>query len=64
MTRFKELARIQSAIKHKNVAELRWASGYCNMRVQIATRRDHVKHWRAMERKISDALRNLTQSPN
>jgi hypothetical protein len=32
MTRFKELARIQDAIKHRNESELRWAVEYCQMR--------------------------------
>ena len=36
MTRFKELARIQAAIKHKNELELRWAAEYCQMRPILA----------------------------
>lgn len=31
MTRFKELARIQAAIKHRNESELRWPAGYCQI---------------------------------
>lgn len=59
MTRFKELARIQAAIKHRNESELRWAVEYCQMRLRLATRKDHAKHWRDMERKVTEALRSL-----
>jgi len=59
MTRFKELARIQAAIKHRNEAELRWAVEYCQMRLRIATRKDHTKHWRNIEREVTDALCSL-----
>jgi hypothetical protein len=57
MTRFKELARIQAAVKHKNESELRWAVEYCHMRIRIATRKDHAKYWRGIEREVMDALR-------
>jgi hypothetical protein len=33
MTRFKELARIGTAIEYRNVADLRWALGYSKMRI-------------------------------
>jgi iron uptake system EfeUOB component EfeO/EfeM len=59
MTRFKELARIQAAIKHRNESELQWAVEYCQMRLRIATRKDHTKHWRSIEREVKDALRTL-----
>lgn len=59
MTRFKELARIQAAINHKNEPELRWAVEYCQMRVRIATRKDHAKYWSGIERDVTDALRSL-----
>jgi len=44
MTRFKELARIQAAIKHKDESELRWADWYCRMRQQVATRKYHTQY--------------------
>jgi hypothetical protein len=56
MTRFKELQRIEAAIKHKNEPELEWALSYCKMRLGIASRRDHQKHWHELERKVKDAL--------
>ena len=62
MTRFKELARIQAAIKHRNESELRWAFDYCQMRLRIATRKDHAKYWRDIEREVMDALRSLAPS--
>jgi hypothetical protein len=56
MTRFKELERIESAIEHKNEPELQWAISYCKMRLQLARRKDHEKYWRAIEKKVNDAL--------
>jgi hypothetical protein len=60
MTRFKELARIQDAIKHRNESELRWANEYCQMRLRIATRKDHEKYWRGIQREVTGALRAPT----
>jgi hypothetical protein len=56
MTRFKELARIEAAIAHHNKSELHWALGYCKMRLGIAPRRDHQKHWHKLERRVRAAL--------
>jgi len=56
MTRFKELQRIEDAIKHKNEVELRWSLNYCKMRLGVAFRKDHQKHWRNLERKVQGAL--------
>jgi hypothetical protein len=36
MTRFKELRRIENAIDHRKEDELRWALGYCAMRIILA----------------------------
>jgi hypothetical protein len=58
MTRFKELRRIEAAIKHRNSPELQWAVAYCQMRLQIATRKDHQKHWHQLEAKVRQALEN------
>ena len=62
MTRFKELARIQAAVKHRNESELRWAVEYCQMRLRIATRKDHDKYWRGIQREVMDALRSPTST--
>jgi hypothetical protein len=56
MTRFKELRRIEDAIEHKNRTELQWALGYCRMRLGIASRKEHEKHWRKIEAKVRRAL--------
>jgi hypothetical protein len=56
MTRFKELKRIESAIEHKNETELQWALGYCKMRLQIATVKQHETHWRRIEKRVKAAL--------
>lgn len=60
MTRFKELTRIEAAIEHVNESELRWADSYCRMRLGIAVRKEHVKYWQGIERKVAAALRELT----
>ena len=62
MTRFKELARIQSAIKHKNESELRWAVWYCGMRVQTAARKHHTQYWGEMQRKVANVIHELRPS--
>jgi hypothetical protein len=61
MTRFKELARIRAAIKHKDERELRWAVGYCRMRLQIAPRKDHAEYWKKLERETTSALHDLSR---
>jgi hypothetical protein len=58
MTRFKELKRIESAIEHKNSAELKWALGYCKMRLGIASRKDHREHWHNLEARVRQTLGN------
>lgn len=45
MTRFKELKRIEAAVRHRNKVELEWAKSYCSMRIQTAIRKDHKKYW-------------------
>ena len=56
MTRFKEKRRIDAAIKHRDFRELRWAQGYCAMRLAIARRADHEKDWRRLAKKVEAAL--------
>lgn len=59
MTRFKELARIQAAIKRRNESELRWPIEHCQMRLRIAARKDHANYWRGIQLEVADALRSL-----
>jgi hypothetical protein len=61
MTRFKELRRIDSAVKHKNKAELEWALAYCKMRLQLASRKDHTKYWRGLEARVLEALKDSAE---
>jgi hypothetical protein len=59
MTRFKELQRIENAIKNRDVSELKWSMKYCEMRIQIATMNHHVKHWSKLQRKVHTVLKEL-----
>lgn len=56
MTRFKTLRRIEHALEHKNEPELRLAREYCTRRLSTATRKDHIKYWMNLRRKIEAAL--------
>lgn len=56
MTRFRELRRIDAAIEHENMAELRWAAAYCEMRLKHATMKHHHKYWTKIERRVQSAL--------
>jgi len=56
MSRFKEGRRITAALESRNSAELKWAQDYCRMRIGIAVRKDHCKHWTALLRKVESAL--------
>jgi len=60
MSRFKEKRRIDAAIDHENKAELKWALGYCEMRVKAArsvlTMRKQEKYWLGMEKRVREAL--------
>ena len=58
MTRFKDLARVQAAIKHNNESEPRWALNYCKMRLSIAARKEHIKHCKKIEKEVLQALQN------
>jgi hypothetical protein len=59
MTRFKELSRIQAAIKHRNESELQWAAEYCQVRLRMAARKEHSKYWHGIQREVEDALRAI-----
>jgi hypothetical protein len=61
MTRFKELERIEAAIEHRDEAELRWAESYCPMRLGIASRKDHQKHWHNLQHKVAAVISELAE---
>jgi hypothetical protein len=60
MTRFKELGRIQAAIRHRNEPDLRWAEDYCRMRVRTATLNSHKNYWKGIQWDVARALRELS----
>jgi hypothetical protein len=53
MTRFKEGARIETAINSGDPEELNWAKDYCEMRVEYAPKNQR-KYWRKLLSKIED----------
>ena len=56
MSRFSEVARIEAAIKNKNVKELEWSLWYCQMRQRLPSAlKAHVKYWGEMEDKVREA---------
>jgi len=61
MTRFKELRRIELAIKPSNQVELRWALGYAEMRIEIATMKQHKKHWQAIKTRVQKSLNTANE---
>ena len=61
MTRFKELQRIEAAIEQRNEAELRWALGYCQIRLGILTMKQHEEHWRRIEKEFRAALAAIAE---
>jgi len=56
MTRFKELARIERAIKYRDEAELQWALDYCKMRVSFSDRKEGIKRWKKIQEEVAKAL--------
>lgn len=52
MTRFKELKRIEEAIKFKNQSELEWAIKYCKLRLKIAPTKFQQQYWDKMINKL------------
>jgi hypothetical protein len=59
MTRFKELRRIEQALLHRDVEQLRWAESYCQTRVTLA-RGSAVRSWQKQLREIREALASAT----
>jgi hypothetical protein len=58
MTRFKDLKRIDLAIKNQDVKELQWAIGYSKSRLQIAHRKEHIKYWWDIIEKLNQQLKS------
>ena len=56
MSRFKELKRIEAAIKNSDKSDLSWAASYCEMRIKTATRKDHQKYWYGIQQDVRKAL--------
>ncbi|NRR93558.1 hypothetical protein HSX10_18450 [Winogradskyella undariae] len=56
MTRFKELKRIELAIKNKDEKEIVWALDYCNSRLQIAKMKSQIKHWTKLKGKLENEI--------
>ena len=56
MTRFKELKRIEAAIKYKNNDELLWSLDYCESRLSLAKLKEHKKHWSKLIKDIKNVL--------
>ena len=56
MTRFKELRRIEAAIKNRDKSELDWALSYCTMRLGLAADKQHIKYWHGLEKSVHQAL--------
>ena len=56
MTRFKERRRIERAIEHRDQVDLRWASEYCRMRLQLARTKQEISHWRQLEKRVLAVL--------
>jgi hypothetical protein len=56
MTRLKELARIEQAIKYRDKAELQWAWGNCKMRVSFCDRERGINRWRKIQKEVAKTL--------
>lgn len=55
MTRLKELRRIEQALLHRDVEQLRWAERYCEMRLSLTPDGEN-RSWRRHLRKVQEAL--------
>ena len=59
MSRFKELNRINAAIKLENKDELLWALEYFHMRLSIDKMKVHKKHWNKLIKSINETLNEI-----
>ena len=57
MSRFKELNRIEEAIRHKNIPELQWAQSYSQSRINSAEMKEHLKHWKQINERVIEAIK-------
>lgn len=58
MTRFKELKRIENAIKNADKTDLVWADSYCATRIKIATIESGKNYWRKVQKSVRNVLAN------
>ena len=56
VSRFKEKRRIDSAIAHKNMEELKWALQYAKSRLDLSTMKEHEKHWKKTISQVQQAM--------
>jgi hypothetical protein len=59
MTRFKDLRRLEDAIKNANEEELKWADAWCKRRFSMATMKHHQRHWRKLMKRVDTAIAEL-----
>ena len=57
MTRFKELRRIEAAIKHRDADSLKWAAEYCRGRIASARTKRGEDQWRRVEKRVLAAIK-------
>jgi hypothetical protein len=56
MSRFKVGERIDRAIETGSNTELQWAAEYCETRLEMSRLSQHVKHWRALLKRIRNKI--------
>ena len=62
MTRFKDLKRIESAIRFKSKSELQWAERYCENRLSIPGGKKHGdSRWRDVLRRVRATLDEIKE---
>ena len=56
-----ETARIEEAIKQKNIPELQWAQFYSQSRIKSAEMKEHIKHWKEIHERVIEAIRLVNE---
>ena len=56
MTRFKQLKEYERAVKSGTRDDLQKAIDYCQLRISLATMKQHEKHWRNRLRDAEQAM--------
>jgi|KBSMisStandDraft_5_1062788.scaffolds.fasta_scaffold452939_3 hypothetical protein len=59
MSRSKELRRIEAAIEHPSLVELKWAEEYCRMRLSYTGDSPRNKLWPRTLERVQAAIRDL-----